>query len=504
MAGTRSLAKDSVIYGGSTILVKMISWLLSFLFTYTLLKSEFGIMTNLYAYAAVIIVVLTFGMETGFFRFVNQTEKHKVLSVYSTTLIAIGGIVILFLIVFLGGLNSIRHYLWDDNIPDIYIRLVIIILSLDAFSAIPFAYLRYKKRPIKFGALKILNVILYTLLCIFFLIVCPWINERYPQLISWFYNPDFRLGYVFVANLIATGIQTAFLIPELTGFKYKLDFSLLKKMLHYCFPLVIMGLAGMSNQVVDKIIFPIVYSDKNMMFAELGIYSACFKIALIMMIFTQGFRYAYEPYIFEKSKDKDAKQSYADVMKYFVILGLFVFLGVVFYLDIIKYSIHSDFWEGLSVVPIVLIGELFFAIYFNLSLWYKLTDKTYWGAVFSTIAFFVIVTINIVCIPVYGYMACAWAAFIGNLLIMLLSYFIGQKKYPIRYDLRTIGIYTTLTAVLYAISCYIPIENSFVHMGINTLLLVVYITVLIKRDLPLKEIPFINRFTSSKSTKKNF
>ena len=501
MTGTKSLAKDSVIYGGSTILVKMVSWLLTTLFTYTLLKSEYGMMTNLYAYAAVIIVILTFGMETGFFRFINQTDKNNASNVYSTSLITVGGIVTLFLFVFLGGLNFIRHYLWDDNIPDTYIRLVVIILSLDAFSAIPFAYLRYKKRPIKFGALKILNVILYTLFCLFFLLVCPCINERAPHLISWFYNSEFRLGYVFVANLLATAIETACLIPELTGFKYKLDFTLLKKMLRYCFPLVIMGLAGMSNQVVDKIIFPLIYPDKDIMFAELGVYSGCFKIALIMMMFTQAFRYAYEPYIFEKSKDKDASQSYADIMKYFVILGLLVFMGVMFYLDIVKYFVSPEYFDGLPVVPIVLIGELFFAIYFNLSLWYKLTDKTHWGAIFSTIAFFVIIILNIIYIPIYGYIACAWAAFIGNLLIMILSYFIGQKKYPIRYDLKTIGLYTALTIVLYTISYYIPIKNSFIHMGFNTLLLAVYITVLIKRDLPLKEIPFINRFISSKSAK---
>lgn len=495
---TKSLAKDSFIYGGSTILVKMISWLLTTLFTYYLVESDFGMMTNLYAYVAIIVVILTFGMETGFFRFVNQTEKYKVHQVYSTTLLLVGGIVLIFLLVFLNFLPSIRPFLWDDGIPDIYIRLVIIILSMDAFSAIPFAYLRYKKKAKKFGALKILNVILYTVLCVFFLVLCPIINEHNPKLISWFYDPDFRLGYVFVSNLIATGIQTACLLPELIGFKYRMDWRLAGRMIRYCFPLVLMGIAGMSNQVMDKIIFPFVFPEDSTAFSELGIYSACFKIALIMMMFTQAFRYAYEPFIFEKNKDHDAKQSYADVMKYFIILGLLVFLGVTFYLDIIKYFINPRYFAGLGIVPIVLIGELFFAVYFNLSLWYKLTDKTYWGAIFSTIGCIVIIIINVVFIPQIGYWACAWASFVGNGLIMLISYFIGQKKYPINYNLKTIGLYTILAAILYAISYFVPIENSWLHMGFNTILIAVYLFVLFKRDLPLSEIPYVNRLIRNK------
>jgi O-antigen/teichoic acid export membrane protein len=494
MAGTKSLAKDSVVYGGSTILVKMISWLLTTLFTYTLVQSDFGMMTNLYAYVALIIVILTFGMETGFFRFVNQTEKYQPTTVYSTILIAVGSIVLLFLFVFLNFLPFLRPYLWQEEIPDLYIRLVIIILSLDAFSAIPFAYLRYKKKAKKFGALKILNVVLYTLFCVFFLVVCPWINQHHPAWIAWFWREDFRLGYVFVSNLLATSIETACLLPELTGFKYRFDGALAKKMFRYCFPLMLMGLAGMSNQVVDKIVFPAVYPDPSTWASELGIYSACFKIAMIMMMFTQAFRYAYEPFVFEKSKDKDAKQSYADIMKYFIILGLLVFLGVMFYLDIIKYFISPDYFGALHIVPIVLIGELFFAVYFNLSIWYKLMDKTYWGTIFSVIGFVVIIAINIFFIPQYSYRACAWAAFIGNALIMILSYFIGQKNYPIQYDLKTIALYTGLAGILYAASCWIPVHNTWLHIGMNTVLLAVYLAVLIKRDLSLKDIPYIKKF----------
>ena len=497
MTKTKSLIKDSVIYGGSSILQKMVSWLMTFLFTATLIPEEFGIMTNLYAYIGLIIVMLTFGMETGFFRFANQKEKYNPMLVYSTVLLAVGTIVFVFFLISQLFLPQFRSLIWDDHIPDNYIRVVILILSLDAFRAIPMAFLRYKKRPIKFATVNILNVVLYALLCIFFLRICPWINEKNPDLISWFYNPEFRLGYVFISNLIAAVIQTACIIPELTGFKYKFDRQLAKQMFWYCLPLLLMGIAGVGNQVADKILFPHFFSNPDIAFAQLGIYSACFKIAQIMMMFTQAFRYAYEPFIFEKSKDENAEKAYADVMKYFVLFGLFIFMGVVFYLDIIKNMIGSlskEYWEALGVVPIILIGELFFAIYFNLSIWYKIKDKTYWGGIFSVIGCLVIVLVNLIFIPKFGYWACAWASLVGNGVIMLLSYFVGQKYYPIKYDLKTIGLYCGLTFVLYAISYYIPIKNEGLQIGFNTVLILIYLFVLVKRDLPLKEIPYINRF----------
>ncbi|MCC8145010.1 MAG: oligosaccharide flippase family protein [Bacteroidales bacterium] len=494
MAETKSLIKDSAIYGGTTILVRMINWLMTFLLTRALTPADFGLMSNLYAYAALAIVLLTFGMETGFFRFASQKDKYNPKTVFSTVLIIVTAIILVAFVVFQVFLPDIRPYIWEDNAPEIYIRFVIIILCLDSFSAIPFAYLRYQKKAKKFGSLKLLFVILYAGFCIFFLVICPWINKYQPQLISWFWIEDFELGYVFVSNLIATTIENLCLVPDLTGFKYKFDKSLAVKLLRYCFPLVLMGVAGISNQVFDKIIFPFIYGDSSMAFDELGIYSACFKIALIMIMFTQAFRYAYEPFIFEKSKDTDAKQSYADVMKYFVIFGLLIFLGVVFYLDIIKYFIDEEYFGALGIVPVALLGELFFAIYANLSLWYKLNDKTHWGAVFSILACIIIVLINVIFIPVYGYWACAWAVFVGNGFIMLLSYFIGQREYPVKYDLKTIGIYSCLAMVLYAISYFVPIENEWAHMGFNTLLIAVYILFLLKRDLPLKEIPYLNRF----------
>ena len=494
MAETKSLVKDSITYGSATIISKMVMALLTPVFTYSVIMSEsdYGMMNNLYAFTALFLVLLTFGMETGLFRFINSAKEGEKTTVYSTIIFIIGGIVLSFLIVFLGFFDFVRP-LWVSDIPDNYIRLIIIIIAMDAFSAIPFAYLRYKKRPIKFGSLKILNTVLYAVLCIFFLHTCPWIHAHKPEFISWFYNPGKALEYVLVANLIATGIQTSFLLPELLGFRYKFDSLLAKQLVRYCFPLALMGLAGMSNQVVDKIIFPEVYPGDDGMY-QLGLYSGSFKIALIMMMFTQAFRYAYEPFIFEKSKDADAKQSYAKVMKYFIILGLLVFIGVMFYLDIIKYFVGPKYFGALEVVPIVLLGELFFAVYFNLSIWYKLTDRTHWGTIFALIGFVLIIAINILFIPKYSYMACAWAAFIGNLVIVILSFFVGQRKYPIKYDLKSIALYTGLVLVLFFISQFITFESLFVRLISRTILISIYIAFMIKRDLPLKEIPILNRF----------
>ncbi len=484
MSGIKSLAKDTAIYGISSILGKTLNWLLTPLFTYTLATTgEYGIITNLYAYVALVIVILTFGMETGLFRFANQKDKYNPTEVYSTTLIAVGSVVLVFLVMITIFLKPVTLLL-DPGIAATYIYLMVLVLCLDAFSCIPFAYLRYKNRAVRFASLKMLFIVLYIALCCFFLLVCPKLYESRPNLIDWFYKPDSGVLYILLSNLIATFIQTCCLLPELLGFKYTFRWGMFKKMFRYCFPLLILGIAGILNQTVDKIIFPMVYPDKAEALNQLGIYGACFKIAVVMVMFTQAFRYAFEPFIFSKTQSSDGRQAYAEAMKYFIIFGLLIFLGVMFYMDILKFFINPTYFGGLAVVPIVMMGELFFGIYFNLSLWYKLTDKTYWGAVFSVIGCVVIVALNILFIPIYGFLACAWASFAGYLIIMLISYFIGQKKYPIKYDLKTIGLYFGLALILYAVSVFVSIEHTGLRLGFNTLLLIIYVSIVLKRDLP--------------------
>ncbi len=494
MSGMKSLAKDTAIYGSSSIIGKFLNWLLVPYYVRVLASpAEYGIVTNIYGYTALLTVLLTYGMETGFFRFANKKEEEPS-KVYFTTMFSVGLSSLLFLVLifcFLSPISSVLGYADYET----YLGIMFTTVAIDAFMSIPFAYLRYKKRPVRFAAIKMLFVIMNILLNVFFLSICPLIYKNYPNLISWFYQPDYGVGYVFWANLLATSTQLLFLSPEIFAVRFQFDLGLLKRILKYSFPLLILGIAGIMNQTIDKIVFPFLFKgslEEGQI--QLGIYGACFKIAVIMIMFTQAFRYAYEPFIFAKNKDKDNKQMYADVMKYFTVFSLIIFLGVMFYMDFIKYFVSPDYYEGIRVVPIVMIGMLFFGIYFNLSLWYKLTDETKWGAYFSIIGFIVMMVIMVVFVPRYGYMACAWASFFCNLVMMLFSYFLGQKRYPINYDLKNIGIYFFLAMALFAISQIAYMDNMALRLIFNTFLLAIYLTVLIKRDIPLKNIPYINKY----------
>ena len=358
-----------------------------------------------------------------------------------------------------------------------YIGMMMIVVAMDAIQSIPFAYLRYKKRPIKFAALKLLFIFLNIALNLFYYVILEG-ND---------------VGYAFLFNLVCTSVVMVCMIPELRGFTYVLDKELLKRMLRYSLPLVILGVAGILNQVADKIIFPFVYPDEAEATIQLGIYGAASKIAMIMAMFTQAFRFAYEPFVFGKSKEKDSREMYAQAMKFFIIFTLLAFLAVMFYLDILRHVIGRDYWDGLRVVPIVMAAEIFMGIYFNLSFWYKLIDETRWGAYFSLTGCIILILMNIFLVPKYGYIACAWAGFTGYGVAMLLSYFVGQKKYPIQYDLKAIGMYVLLAAVLYVAAEYVSIDNIYLRMAYRTVLLLLFIAYVVKRDLPLNQIPILNK-----------
>ena len=312
-------------------------------------------------------------------------------------------------------------------------------------------------------------------------------------MIDWFYDPDYLVGYIFVANLIMSAVQMLFFIPELCGFSYRIDRKLLKEMIAYSFPILIFGLVGILNQTVDKMIYPFLFEDRQEGLVQLGIYSATSKVALVMAMFTQAFRYAYEPFVFGKNREGDNRDMYAKAMKYFFIFSLLAFLVVMGYMDILRYMVARDYWEGLSVVAIVMLAEIFKGIYFNLSFWYKLTDETWWGAYFSLIGCAVILSLNIWLVPVYGYVASAWASVAGYGVITLLSYFIGQKKYPVDYPLKDMAVYLILAGILYAVSVWVPIRNTILHLLLNTVLILVFVGYILKKDLPLKSIPILNR-----------
>lgn len=477
MAGLKSLAKETAIYGVSSIVGRFLNYLLVPVYTIALPASSggYGVVTNIYAWVALILVLLTCGMETGFFRFANKGQDDP-MRVYSTTLLSVSIGSLVFVALGLLFLEPIAGWLEYGEHPW-YIGMMMIVVAMDAIQSIPFAYLRYKKHPIKFAALKLLFIFLNIALNLFYYVILEG-ND---------------VGYAFLFNLVCTSVVMVCMIPELRGFTYVLDKELLKRMLRYSLPLVILGVAGILNQVADKIIFPFVYPDEAEATIQLGIYGAASKIAMIMAMFTQAFRFAYEPFVFGKSKEKDSREMYAQAMKFFIIFTLLAFLAVMFYLDILRHVIGRDYWDGVRVVPIVMAAEIFMGIYFNLSFWYKLIDETRWGAYFSLTGCIILVLMNIFLVPKYGYIACAWAGFTGYGVAMLLSYFVGQKKYPIQYDLKAIGMYVLLAAVLYVAAEYVSIDNIYLRMAYRTVLLLLFIAYVVKRDLPLNQIPILNK-----------
>lgn len=494
MANLKSLAKDTAIYGMSSILGRFLNYLLVPLYTSNISAASggYGIITNLYAYTALLLVILTYGMETTFFRYANKTNEDPQ-KVYSSTLIMVGFTSLLFIVlvsIFLQPLSGVMGY--SDHSS--YVWVMAATVSIDAFQCIPFAYLRYKKRPIKFAALKLLFIAFNIALNLLYFVVLPDLYKSYPEVIQHVYSPETGVGYAFYINLVCTASITFFFYKELTGFKYTFDKELAKRMLSYSWPILILGIAGILNQTADFILFPYLYKG-GQAHQQLGIYGAASKIAMIMAMITQAFRYAYEPFVFGKGNDKDNRETYAIAMKYFIIFTLLAFLVVMGYINILRHIIGRDYWEGLKVVPIVMAGTIMMGVYFNLSFWYKLIDKTIWGAYFSGIGCFVLILINVIFVPQYGYMACAWAGLIGYATAMTLSYFVGQKKYPINYPLKSIGIY-----VLIAIFFFIAITYSNEYLpkiyalAVNTLIIFAFVAHIIYHDLPLSSMPVIGKY----------
>ena len=469
----KSLAKDTAIYGLSSIIGKFLNYLLVPLYTYALARTaDYGIVTNLYAWTALLLVILTYGMETGFFRFANR-EDYDAKSVYKTayfTLFSTSALFALLVIVFRHPIANVLGYADHSE----FVAMMFATVAVDAFACIPFAYLRYQKRPIRFAILKLLFVLLNIGFNLLFLVVLGK-NDVF---------------YVFLSNILATTIQTLCLLPMTMPKGGHFDGKVLRDMLRYSLPLLILGVAGIMNQTLDRILFPYLYTGADAQ-AQLGIYGACFKVAMVMMMFTQAFRYAYEPFVFAKHKDRQSVEAYADAMKYYIIFSYLILLGVIFYLDIFRYIVASAYWEGLKIVPVVLWTYVFQGIYFNLSFWYKLTDETKWGAYFSLIGLAITLVLQIVGVPLIGYWASCGSSLVCYFVIMLLSYFIGQKKAPIPYDLKRIGIYTSLTlgllAVYYALRLYY-ISNMWVLMAIGTVLLGIYLVVLTRKDFPIQDV----------------
>ena len=480
MANLKSLAKDTAIYGLSSIVGRFLNYLLVPLYTHYMPKDsgDYGISTNVYAYTALILVILTFGMETTLFRYAND-ERYKSDTVFSTAFATVGSLTAVFLMLIFGFISPISGALGYAEHPD-YLLMMAVVVALDAIQALPFSYLRYQKRPIRFASLKML-----------FILINIALNVIYFVLLG-----KTSVFYVFFINLLCTGLITFFFIPDMFHIKWKFDRRLLREMLSYSWPILILGIAGILNQVADKIIFPLVYPDRGEADVLLGDYGSCVKIAMIMAMITQAFRYAYEPIVFAKNKDADKTEYYSSAMKYFIIFTLLAFLCVMGWMPVLQFIIGEDYREGLGVVPIVMMAEIMMGIYFNLSFWYKLIDKTIYGAWFSLAGCIVLLAVNIIFIPKIGYWACAWGGLAGYFTSMTLSYFVGQKKNPIPYPMKDIIIYFIAAMALFGMMKWFDKYTELPKWAlflINNVLILGFIYRIIKKDLPLSSLPVIGK-----------
>ena len=479
MASIKTLAKDTAIYGLSSIVGRFLNYLLVPLYTHVISAASggYGIVTNLYAYTALILVILTFGMETTFFRFANK-EDEDANTVFSTSLALVSALSLLFLGAVVLFATPISQALGYADHPD-YLLMMAAVVALDAIQAIPFCLLRFQKKAMKFASLKLLFIVLNIGLNLLYFVVLG----------------HTEVFYVFFLNLVCTFLITFFFVPELIHMRFRVDMGLLRRMLSYSWPILILGIAGILNQAADKMIFPLVYPDKAQGISELAVYGACAKIAMIMAMITQAFRYAYEPFVFAQSRERGQAHMYAMGMKYFVIFTLLAFLCVMAWLPALRYMVGADYWQGLRVVPIVMAAEIMMGVYFNLSFWYKLIDKTIYGAVFSIVGCTVLLAVNFYGIPRMSYMACAWGGFAGYGTAMILSYIVGQKQNPIPYPMRSMAGYVLLAVVLYVLITLVPDEwPVLLRLAAGTALVVVYAAYTVWRDMPLAGLPVIGKY----------
>lgn len=472
MNEVRVLAKQTLIYGLGTIVPRFLNYaVLTFLYTRIFDKTQYGIITELYAWMVFLLIILTYGMETGFFRFAQKEKDYE--KVYSTTIISLlitsSGFVIL-VFIFIRPVAEILKYSDHQD----YIKMFAAILAIDAFTSIPFARLRRENKAVIFSIIKILNVVITIIAVIFFLIIAPDIYEKNPGWLRNIYNPEYGVGYVLTANLIGSASTLLMVLPFIVKIKFSFDKELWKRMINYSFPLMIAGLGGAVNEALDKVIIRRVVGEEKGL-EMVGEYGAGYKIAVLMSLFIQMFRFAAEPYFFERAKTEGAKESYTFVMRYFVITMLVLYLVINLYISEFKFIVGELFRDSIIVVPIVSMGYLLYGIYVNHSIWYKLNDLTKYGIYITFCGALVTVLINVSLIPKFGYMASAWAhiACYGSMIIM--SFLLAAKYYRIDYKMKGLIPYFVIVIGMVVFSRkfdYKSLVNEFI---INTCFLIIFI-----------------------------
>lgn len=483
----KKLASQTAVYGLSSILGRLLNYLLVPLYTRVFSPEQYGVVTEMYAYVSFLIIILTYGMETAFFRFSqSQRDKDKV---YSTTLISIFSSSTVFIMVlsfFAAPISSIIGYESKSE----YIVWLAWIIGLDAISAIPFAKLREQKKAKTFAAIRLLNIFVNIFFNLFFIVYLPKAHadsdHSLHQLALSFYNPHMGEGYVFISNLIASAFTILLLLPLIIKIKWSFNAALWKEMLRYALPLLVAGLAGMTNETMDRILIKyLLPTDISMV--QLGVYGACYKVSILMTIFTQAYRFAAEPFFFAQEKESNSGKLYADVMKYFTIVGMLIFLGIMLFIDIVQQFIGEQYRIGIGVVPILLLANVFFGMFYNLSVWYKLSGQTKYGAALSIFGAVLTIILNIILIPRTGYMGAAWTTLICYLSMLIASYIIGQKKYYIPYELWSIARIILLALLFYALSIFMEdYVSQRIKYIVNTTFLIFYLALLFFLERPKK------------------
>ncbi len=483
----KKLLGHTAVYGLSSIIGRLLNYLLVPLYTRLFLPAEYGVVTDLYAYVGFLLVLLTYGMETAFFRFSEkQTDKEKVFSTAISSLLLTSALFIFVMILFAQQFANLLQYPQNKE----YIIWFAVIIGIDAFISLPFAKLRRVNKAVKFAVFKFINIGINIGFNLFFLLLCPYLLKNNPNtIISSFYNPDIGVSYIFISNLIASSFTLLLFLPDFLKINYKFSKKLLKQMLIYGYPLLFAGLAGMINEVIDRILLKYlinipetVENSQDYIMSQIGIYGANYKLSILMTLFIQAFRYAAEPFFFSQQKAKKAKTIYANILKYFIIFGLIIFLGIMLYIDILKYFINSSYHEGLKIVPILLFANLFLGIIYNLSIWYKLTDRTHFAAYIAGGGAVITIILNIILIPFIGYLGSAWATLVCYFSMMTASYFLGQKYYKIKYELKSIFMYILIAGLIYYISLIFDIEGLLKYIT-NTLLIIIFLAVVFFKEI---------------------
>ncbi len=482
----KRLARETAVYGLSSIVGRLLNYFLVPLYTRIFLPNEYGIVTELYAYASFLMVFLTFGMETTFFRFSeSHPEKDRV---YSTSIIPVMLLNLAFIILGILGSSFMADRLHYNHHSG-YLVCFVVIVGLDAVAAIPFARLRQQHRSLKFATLKLINIVINVALNLFFLLLCPYLLKQGFDWIKVVYDPSFGVGYVFLSNVIASAVGVLLLFGDIFRFKVEFDRKLFREMFLYALPLLLAGLAGMVNETLDRILLRYLLivpagtaNASEYVMAQIGIYGANYKVSILMTLFIQTFRYAAEPFFFSHAKETDSRELYAKVMNYFILFGLIIFLGIMLNIDIVKHFIGAKYYPGIGIVPVLLLANLFLGVIFNLSIWYKLNNKTQYGAYITIFGAVVTIVSNYLLIPLMGYAGAAWATLICYFLMMLLSYFWGQKHFYIEYDVPKIAGYFGLALAIYFISKMWHFNSRFMPYLANSMMFIMFLGIVFYKE----------------------